>query len=369
MIPLVDLRAQFARVKDEALKAVENTLVTGAYILGPEVAEFEKEFATYCEASYAAGVNNGTNAIYLALLAAGIGPGDEVITTPHTFIATIAAIRYTGAKPVLVDIDPVTYTIDPAAVDKAITPKTKAVVPVHIYGQPADMDAICAVAAEHNLTVIEDCAQAHGATYKGKRVGGIGRFGCFSFYPTKNLGACGEGGLVTCRDEAGIKKVRVLRDWGQEIKNRHELKGFNMRLEGIQGAVLRIKLRHLEEWTEERRAVAAYYDKGLAGLPVVAPQVRAHNRHVYHLYVIQAPRRDQFSKLLAERGVGTAVHYPIPVHLQGAHLDLGYRRGDFPVAEALCDKALSIPMYAELTREMQDQVIGAIKDVCTVLAE
>ena len=367
MIPLVDLRAQFARVKDETLKAVENTLVTGAYILGPEVAEFEKEFAAYCEAGYSAGVNNGTNAIYLALLGAGIEPGDEVITVPHTFIATVAAIRYAGATPVLVDVDPQTYTMDPAAFEKAITPRTKAVIPVHIYGQPADMDSILAIAKTHNLTVIEDCAQAHGATYKGRRVGSFGRFGCFSFYPTKNLGACGEGGLVTCADEAGIKKVRILRDWGQEIKNQHTLKGFNMRLEGIQGAVLRIKLRHLEEWTEQRRSVAAYYDDKLAGLPVVTPKALPHNRHVYHLYVIQAPQRDTFAKMLGERGVGTAVHYPIPVHLQGAHADLGYQRGAFPVAEAICGRVLSIPMYAELTREMQDQVIAAIRDVCGTL--
>jgi len=267
----------------------------------------------------------------------------------------------------LVDVDPATYAMDPAAFEKAITPKTKAVIPVHIYGQAADMDAIVPIAQKHNLTLIEDCAQAHGATYRGKRVGSFGRFGCFSFYPTKNLGACGEGGMILCNDDEGLRKVRMLRDWGMEVKNQHVIKGFNMRLEGIQGALLRVKLRHLEQWTEERRAAAAYYDEKLSGLPIVTPKVGPHNRHVYHLYVIQVPQRDAFAKLLGERGVGSAVHYSIPVHLQGAHADLGYRRGDFPIAEAICDRALSIPMYAELTRDQQDQVIEAIKSTCHAL--
>jgi dTDP-4-amino-4,6-dideoxygalactose transaminase len=288
-------------------------------------------------------------------------PGDEVITVPHTFIATVAAIRYIGATPVFVDIEADTMTMDPARIEAAISLRTRAIVPVHLYGHPADMDRILAVARRYGLKVIEDCAQAHGATYRGKRVGSLGDFGCFSFYPSKNLGAYGEGGLVTTNDDEAARVLRMLRDWGAETKNEHVLKGYNMRLEGVQGAVLGVKLQYLDRWTEQRRACAAFYREALQGLDVDLPVERPENRHVYHLFPVRCRQRQDLQTHLASRGVQTGVHYPTPVHLQPAHADLHYCKGDFPVAEAAAETELSIPIFPELTREQQEEVVAALQ--------
>ena len=361
MVPLFDLKKQYESIKTEVHAAIDDVLANTAYILGPAVTAFENEFAKYCQTRYAAGVNSGTSALQLALLAAGIGPGDEVITVPLTFVATAAAVQYTGAVPVFVDVEPITLTMDVNQIEAAITSRTKVILPVHLYGQAADMDAILAIARKHNLQVIEDCAQAHGATYKGKRVGGIGDFGCFSFYPSKNLGAYGEGGMVTTNSDAGIKSVRLMRDWGQEIKGHHDFLGFNMRLEGIQGAVLGVKMRYIESWNELRRAHAAYYTGALHGTDLELPSEALHNRHVYHLYVVQTDNREQFQQNLLNDGIHTGVHYSIPVHLQKAFASLGYARGAFPVAERAALNAVSLPLFPELTAEQREAVALAAK--------
>jgi dTDP-4-amino-4,6-dideoxygalactose transaminase len=330
------------------------------FILGAEVAELEKEFAAYCGAGHGIGVNNGTSALHLAMLAADIGPGDEVITTPFTFVASVAAIWYTGAKPVFVDIDPKTYLIDANRIEAAITPRTKAILPVHLYGQPCDMDAIGAIASRHGLVVIEDACQAHGAEWDGRRVGGIGDLGAFSFYPGKNLGAYGEGGMVTTSNAGFARKIRMLRDWGAEKKYEHVLKGYNMRLEGMQGAILRVKLRHLERWTEARRAAARRYDALLAGSGVPTPYVQPGVRHVYHIYSTRTSDRARWQAELSAKGVQTGIHYPIAIHMLPAYEDLGYGPGAFPHAERAAAEQLSLPMYPELTPEMQAEVAAAV---------
>ncbi|HEY0797190.1 MAG TPA: DegT/DnrJ/EryC1/StrS family aminotransferase [Acidisarcina sp.] len=360
-VPLFDLKAQYKGLRDEIRVAIDEVLDSAHYILGPAVAAFERNFASYCEARHGIGVNNGTNAIQLALMAAGVESGDEVITVPHTFVATVAAIRYIGAIPVFVDVEPGSFTMDAAEIEAAITPKTKAILPVHLYGQAAEMDSILEIARHWGLKVIEDCAQAHGATYHGRRVGSIGDYGCFSFYPSKNLGAYGEAGMVTTSHDEGAQTLRMLRDWGQEEKNHHVLRGFNMRMEGMQGAVLGVKLRHLEEWTERRRQCAEYYNNALQGCGLHLPLERTGNRHVYHLYAVRSPNRDALRAALLACGVHSGVHYPIPVHLQQAHADLGYRRGAFPVAERAAETELSIPLFPELTPSQQDQVVAAIR--------
>jgi dTDP-4-amino-4,6-dideoxygalactose transaminase len=361
MVPLFDLKIQYQSLRREILEATDEVLDNAQYILGPAVTAFETEFAAYCATSHGIGVNNGTNAIQLALLAAGVRPGDEVITVPHTFIATVAAIRYIGAVPVFVDIEPITMTIDTAKIEAAVTPRTKAILPVHLYGQAAEMATILEIAQRHGLKVIEDCAQAHGATYRGRRVGSIGDYGCFSFYPSKNLGAYGEGGMVTTNDDSGARTLRLLRDWGAETKNHHVIKGYNMRLEGLQGAVLGVKLRYLETWTEQRRNRAEYYREALKDTDVLLPAERPENRHVYHLFPIRSEKREELQAHLLALGVQTGVHYPVPVHLQPAHADLNYHRGDFPVAERVAETELSIPLFPELTREQQNQVATAIQ--------
>jgi dTDP-4-amino-4,6-dideoxygalactose transaminase len=360
VIPFVDLKAQYASIKTEVNAAIQGVLDSCQFTLGTEVAKFEEEFAAYSGARIGIGVNTGTSALHLALLAAGIGPGDEVITVPFTFVATVAAICYSGAKPVFVDIEPRTFTMDPAGLEAAITPRTKAILPVHLYGQTADMDAILAVARRHGLLVIEDAAQAHGAEYRGRRAGSMGDMGCFSFYPGKNLGAYGEGGMVVTENPEFARSIRMLRDWGAEQKYQHVLKGYNFRLEGIQGAVLRVKLRHLEAWTEARRAAAARYDRLLAGSGVPTPEALPHNRHVYHIYAIRTAQRQSWQDLLLAQGVQTGIHYPIPVHLLPAHADLGYRRGQFPNSEQAADEVLSLPMFPELTVEQSETVGRAI---------
>ena len=362
-IPLVDLRAQNEAIRPELEKALARVLDRGAFVLGGEVAAFEEEFAAWCGSAFAVAVNSGTSALHLALLAAGVGPGDEVVVPPFTFIATAAAVQYTGARPVFADIEPESFTLDPARFESACTPRTRAVIPVHLYGQTADMDAIRAVAARRGAAVIEDAAQAHGAELHGRRAGTLGRLGCFSFYPTKNLGALGEGGLVTCDDPDDAKRLRLLRDWGQERKYEHRFLAFNARMDGFQGAVLRVKLRHLDAWTDARRAHASHYGKRLEGGPVQPPRELEGRRHVYHVYTVRAPERDRLRAALEARGIQTGVHYPIPLHLQPAYADLGHCPGDFPVAEAAAREVLSLPMYPELPEEARDRVAGALREL------
>jgi dTDP-4-amino-4,6-dideoxygalactose transaminase len=360
LIPFVDLKAQYRAIKLEVRDAIDRVLESQHFVLGPEVRAFESEFATYAACAEAVGVNTGTSALHLALLAAGIGHGDEVITTPFTFVATVAAVTYAGARPVLVDIDPTSYTIDPELIEAAITPRTRAILPVHLYGQPADMDPILDIARRHQLLVIEDAAQAHGAEYRGRRVGGIGDIGCFSFYPGKNLGAYGEGGAVTTNDATFAESVRMLRDWGAKSKYDHVLKGYNFRLEELQAAVLRVKLRHIEEWTEARRAAAGRYTELLGSSPVIIPRQMDYARHVFHLYVVRASDRTALQETLRSNEIQTGIHYPTPVHLLPAHADLGYMPGDFPHAERAAKEVLSLPMYAELSSEQCEQVATAI---------
>ncbi len=360
MIPFSDLPAQYRFLKEELEPAVLAVLQSGQYVLGGEVASFEQDFARYVEARHAVAVNSGTSALHLALLTAGIQPGDEVITVPFTFVATAAAIRYAGATPRFVDVDPGTLTMNPDRLAGAITPKTKAVIPVHLYGQPADLDPILDIARAHRLTVIEDACQAHGARYKGKPVGSIGDFGCFSFYPGKNLGACGEGGLVTTRHEEADRKLRILRDWGAERKYHHEYLGFNYRMDGIQGAILHIKLRHLESWSKRRRELAARYDAKLKHLGIGHVKRLAHGDHVYHLYVIRVRDRDRLQSQLQETGIQTGIHYPVPVHLQPWASSLGYRVGDFPVTERAAASVLSLPLYPEMPDGHIDEIAEAL---------
>ncbi|WP_414563568.1 DegT/DnrJ/EryC1/StrS family aminotransferase [Anabaena sp. CCY 9613] len=335
-------------------------LASTQFVLGNEVKALEAEFADYCNADYGIAVNTGTSALHLALLAAGIGAGDEVITVPFTFVATTAAICYTGATPVFVDIDPVSYTIDVTQIEQAITERTKAILPVHLYGQPADMEPILDIARRHGLVVIEDAAQAHGAEYNGQRVGSIGDIGCFSFYPGKNLGAYGEGGMAVTNNPEYAHTMGMLRDWGQERRYHHVLKGYNYRMDGIQGAILRVKLGYIEAWTEARRTHAAKYDQLLAGSGVSIPDVMPYSRHVYHVYAVRSPQRDTLQQSLQEQEIQTGIHYPIPVHLQPAYAEFGYKPGDFPHSEAASREVLSLPMYAELSTESQIQVAKAV---------
>jgi dTDP-4-amino-4,6-dideoxygalactose transaminase len=362
MIPFVDLKAQYAGIKPEVDAAIQGVLDSCQFTLGSEVAEFEKEFAAYCGTGHGAGVNNGTSALHLSLLAAGIGPGDEVITSPFTFVATVAAIHYTGAKTVFVDIDPATYTMDPALIEAAITPRTKAILPVHLYGHPAEMDPILAIARNHGLAVIEDSAQAHGAEYKGRRTGSLGDIGCFSFYPGKNLGAYGEGGMAVTANSDYARTLRMLRDWGAEKKYQHVLKGFNYRLEGLQGAILRVKLRNLEAWTEARRAAAARYGALLSKSGIPTPTAAPHVRHVYHIYAIRTAKRETLQAALLASGIQTGIHYPHPVHLLPAYADLGYRSGEFPHSEKAAAEVLSLPMYPELSAGSQEAVAAALSE-------
>ena len=362
MVPFVDLKAQYRSIKPEIDAAIARVLESSQFVLGEEVAAFEVEFAAYCQAHYAIGVNSGTSALHLALLAAGVGPGDEVITVPFTFVATAAAIVYTGARPVFVDIEPRTFTIDVSQIERAITPATKASLPVHLYGQPADMDPILEIAKRHGLAVIEDACQAHGAQYKGKRVGAIGRAGAFSFYPSKNLGAYGDAGLMVTDDEWLAGEVRVLRNYGQRQKYHHLIRGYNQRMDTLQAAVLRVKLGYLDAWLRARREHAQRYSQRLAAAPVITPGEPGFARSVYHLYVIRVERRDELAAWLRKRGIETGIHYPIPIHLQPAHGDLDYGKGSFPVSESHADQILSLPMYAELSDDAIDAVATAIEE-------
>ncbi len=363
MIPFVDLKAQHAAIRDELNAAIAGVLDSCAFTLGPEVAAFEQEFANYSGAKQGIAVNSGTSALHLALLAAGVGPGDEVITVPFTFVATVSAIQYAGATPVFVDIDPQSFTMNVRQVEAAITERTKAIIPVHLYGQPVDMDPLLAIARKRGLVVIEDAAQAHGAEYKGRRAGSLGDMACFSFYPGKNLGACGEGGMVTTNDPDFTRTLRMLRDWGAEKKYDHRLKGFNYRMEGIQGAVLRVKLRHLESWTEGRRRAAAQYKRLFAGSGVRTPTEMPYARHVYHVYAIRSKQRDAWQQALQAKGVSTGIHYPTPVHLLPAFADLGYPAGSFPHSEQAASEVLSLPMFPELRDDQCETVCEAVKSL------
>jgi dTDP-4-amino-4,6-dideoxygalactose transaminase len=361
VIPFLDLKAQYQSIKTEIDAAIQSVLDSTQFVLGDRVAAFERDFAAYCQAKEAVAVNTGTSALHLSLLALGIGPGDEVITVPFTFVASVSSVCYTGAKPVFVDIDPNSFTMDVAQIERAITPRTKAILPVHLYGQMADMDPILAIADRHGIPVLEDACQAHGAEYRGRRAGSMGSAGCFSFYPGKNLGAYGEGGAVVTNDEALAKKVRLLRDWGQTQRYHHTFKGFNYRMEGFQGAILEVKLKHLERWTELRRQHARQYDSLLRGSDVVrAPEQLDGRRHVYHIYAVRTADRNALQRQLQAEGVQTGLHYPIPVHLQEAHADLGYKAGDFPESEAAARETLSLPMFPEMTATQVDQVVAAV---------
>jgi dTDP-4-amino-4,6-dideoxygalactose transaminase len=346
----------------DLLNAASRVLASGHFVLGAEVEAFERDFAAYCGTRHAVSVSTGTAALHLALLAAGIGPGDEVITTSTTFVATVAAIIYTGAMPVLVDIDPERLTLDPAEVLAAITPQTRAILPVHLHGSMADMDAIQVIARRHGLAVIEDACQAHGAEHDGRRAGSIGDLGCFSFYPGKNLGACGEGGAVVTNDAALATKIRQLRDWGQETRYLHVAKGYNYRLDALQAAFLSVKLPYLEEWTEARRRHAERYDRGVASLGLAPPPRPDGVRHVQHVYALRTSQRDRVRETLAERGIATGIHYPTPVHLQPAYADLGYRRGTLPHAEQYAAETFSLPMHPGLDNDVIDRIVDALGD-------
>lgn len=361
-VPFLNLVAAYEDIKEEVLPAIENTIAHCQFTLGPAVNAFEKDFASYCGVSEAVGVNSGTSALHMALLAAGIGKGDEVITVAHTFVATVAAILYAGAKPVLVDIDPERMTMDPNKIEAAITPRTKAIIPVHLYGQPAAMDHILSIARQHRVLVIEDACQAHGARYNGKRAGSLGDMGCFSFYPGKNLGAYGEGGAVTTSNQELARKTRIFRDWGAEKRYHHDVLGFNARMEGIQGAVLGIRLKRLDELNDRRREVAKIYSKGLVDLPLVIPVAAPECQHVYHLYAVRTPRRDELLTFLQEKEVYCGIHYPTPVHLQKGYACLGYAKGDFPVSEKTASEELSLPMCPYLSEEQANYVVSRIRE-------
>ena len=361
-VPLVDLTAQFGPIKREVMQAIEHVLDEMHLFLGPNMRAFEEEFAAYCDVRNCVTVANGTDALHLALRAAGIGPGDEVITVAHTFFATTEAIVMVGATPVYVDIDPLTYLIDVTQIEAHITQRTRAILPVHLYGQMADMDPIMEIAARHDLVVIEDAAEAHGAEYQGRRAGSIGHLGCFSFYFSKNLGAYGESGAVVTSDPELARRLRLYRDHGSEQRYHHQEFGFNSRMDEIQAAVLRIKLRYLDEWNVQRRAHAATYDRLLAGANVGLPVTAPGRSHIYYLYVIRSSDRDGLQRALADREIGTGIHFPIPTHLQTASRALGYREGDLPHTEQAAREVLSIPMYAELTPEQLDWIAASVRE-------
>ncbi|MFK7803241.1 MAG: DegT/DnrJ/EryC1/StrS family aminotransferase [Anaerolineae bacterium] len=355
-VPFVDLKAQYESIKDEVQEAVIGVMERCDFVLGGKVSEFEKAFADYCGAKYGIGVDNGYSALKILVQAYDIGPGDEVITAANTFIATTLAISNSGATPVLVEMDPKTYNIDPAKIEAAITPATKAIMPVHLYGQPADMGPIMAIAEKHNLVVIEDASQAHGSRVNGQRVGSIGHASAFSLYPGKNLGGYGDAGIITTNDPAIDEKCRMLRNLGMKVKYHHDIKGFNHRLDTMQAAVLCVKLPHLDSWSENRRKAAARYTEKLQGLNVVTPHVPDWAEPVYHLYVIQVEDRDGLQKFLGDAGIASGIHYPIPIHMLDAYKELPYSEGSFPDTETYADKILSLPIYPEITEEMIDYV-------------
>jgi dTDP-4-amino-4,6-dideoxygalactose transaminase len=362
-VPFLDLKAQFARLRTEVLQALQEVAESATYVLGARVTHFEERFAVYLGARHCVGVNSGTSALHLALLCADVGPGDEVITVPMTFIATSWAISYLGATPVFVDVDPATCTMDVQQVERRITPRTRALLPVHLYGQPADMGPLLEIGERYGIPVIEDAAQAHGASYRGRKAGTLGRCGCFSFYPGKNLGDYGEGGAVVTDCDAIASRLRSLRDHAQQKRYHHDEIGFNYRMDAFQGAVLAIKLNYLEEWTQARTILAERYQKHLADLPVQLPVVAPERQSAWHLFVVRHTQRDLLRQQLANHGIQTGLHYPIPLHLQPAYRHLGHQVGDFPVAERIGLECLSLPLFPELTIRQQDGVIEAFEDI------
>ena len=362
-VPYFDLKAQYDSIRQEILTALDHVCRSAAFILGAEVAEFEREFAAFCEVKHCVALNSGTSALHLALLAAGVGPGDEVITTPNTFIATAEAISYTGARPVFVDIDPATANLDPARIERAITTRTKAIMPVHLYGRPADLDAVVAIGQRRGVPIIEDACQAHGARWRGKRAGGFGLAATWSFYPAKNLGAYGEGGALTTNDDRVAEMARALRDHGSTRRYYHDRIGWNYRMDGFQGAVLRVKLRHLDEWTKRRLEITRLYQERLAGTRVDLPRDDPRGESVYHLFVAYVERRDAVRAALEARGVHTAIHYPVPIHRQEAYGWLGHGAGSFPHTERACHRVLSMPLFPEMTLEQADYAATTLAEV------
>ncbi|MHC4256287.1 MAG: DegT/DnrJ/EryC1/StrS family aminotransferase [Planctomycetota bacterium] len=361
-VPLLDLKAQYAAIKDDVMAAVAEVLESQRCIGGPKIEELEQRIAAISDCKYAVGTASGTDAILNSLMSLDIGPGDEVITTPFTFFATVGCIVRTGARPVFVDIDPKTYNIDPVKIESAITDKTKAIMPVHLFGQMADMDLIMEIAERHNLAVIEDAAQSITSTYKGKRAGSLGTAGCFSFFPSKNLGAAGDGGMIVTNDQELYEKMKMMRDHGQKPRYHHHYVGGNFRLDPIQAAVLLVKLPYLDEWSQGRRDNAAYYNRKLKGSVVQTPYIREDCVSIYNQYCIRVPRRDDVVSLLKDKDIGCAIYYPIPLHLQECFAYLSYKQGDFPHAEKAADEIMAIPVYPELTDEMKDFVADTIID-------
>jgi len=363
-VPLLDLQSQYKTIQQEALAAITEVLTTSAFAGGPFVERFENHFAEFCQCRYAVGVGSGTDALWIALRGLGIGNGDEVITVPNSFIATAEAISQCGAVPVFVDIDERTFTLNPELLEAAITPKTKAIIPVHLYGQMADMDPIINIAEKHGVLVIEDAAQAHGAEYKGRRAGSLGRAGCFSFYPGKNLGAYGEAGAVVTNDEKLAERMRTFRDHGQHQKYHHGIIGWNSRMDGIQGAILDVKLKYLPLWNEARRKKAELYAALLAEAKELAlPFEAEYARHVYHVYPVRLKNRDQALSRLAEKNITCGIHYPVPIHMQPAYSGLGLGKGQFPVAESCAREELSLPIFPELTEQQVSYVAGQLNEL------
>jgi dTDP-4-amino-4,6-dideoxygalactose transaminase len=363
-VPFIDLREQHRALQQELNEAIQPVFERADFALGQDVARFEEEFAAFCGTQFAVGVDSGLAALEMGLRAFGIGPGNEVIVPAHTFVATAAAVTFAGARLVLVDVEPETYNVDVAQIEAAITPRTKAILPVHLYGLPADMDAILDLADKHNLVVIEDACQAHGAFYKGRRTGSLGHAAAFSFYPTKNLGGCGDAGMLTTDDAQVAEQVRAMRNCGQREKYYHELPPFNHRMDTLQAALLRVKLGYLEAWVEARRRNAALYTELFAGSTVMTPVESPDATHVYHLYVIRSPERDALQAHLRQRGIGAAIHYPVPIHLQPFYAGDGFRQGQFPITERVCDEVLSLPMFPEMTEEQVEYVVAEVNAFC-----
>jgi dTDP-4-amino-4,6-dideoxygalactose transaminase len=362
-VPFLDLHTQYETIRDEVASAIQQVLDSSAFVGGPFVERFEDEFAGFCGCRYAVGVSSGTSALWMTLLSLGVGPGDEVITVPNTFIATAEAISMCGARPVFVDVEEQSYTMNTALLEKAVTSKTKAIIPVHLFGQPADMDKIIEFAERHKLPVIEDACQAHGSLYKGRPVGSIGIAGCFSFYPGKNLGAYGEAGSVVTSDSGLAEKIRMLRDHGQTRKYYHAMIGWNGRMDGIQGAVLSVKLKYLSGWNDARRGHAALYDSLLAGLKgITLPREMDYARHVYHIYAVRTKNRAALESFLAGKGIACLIHYPLPIHLQDAYRSFGLESGNFPIAEKYAGELLSLPMYPELAESQIEHVAREIRN-------
>jgi dTDP-4-amino-4,6-dideoxygalactose transaminase len=360
-IPYLDLPAQIRSIRKEIDAAIARTLDQCSFCLGPDVAQFEKDFAQFCGAEQCVGFNSGTSALHVAMRLLELQPGDEVITTPFTFVATCWAISYVGAKPVFVDIEDATFNLDAKQVERAISPRTRAIMPVHLYGHPADLDPLLDLCRKHRLTLVEDAAQAHGAQYRGRTVGTFGAMSCFSFYPGKNLGAYGEGGALVTNNIAFAARARSLRDHGSSRRYYHDEIGYNYRMEGIQGAVLGVKLKHLDAWTRARRRVANRYHELLAGMPLQLPREAEYALSAWHLYVVRHARRDDLKKHLEAKGIGCAMHYPVPLHMQKCYKQLGYQQGDFPVAEKAARECLSLPIYPELSEAQMERVADEIK--------